>query len=45
MCVHVQQTLSSLIEEAGERDTEEERFEIHCQESQTDIATTIEITL
>ena len=43
--VYTQQTLSSLTEAVGERHKEEERFEIHCQESQTDIANTIEITL
>ena len=43
--VCTQQTLSSLTEVVGERDTEKERFEIHCQESQNDVATTIEMTL
>ena len=43
--VCIQQTSSSWAEAVGERDKEEERFEIHCQESQLDIANTIEITL
>ena len=35
--VRTQQTSSSWAEVVGEQELHEERFEIHCQESQTDI--------
>ena len=35
--VWTEQTLSSLTEVVGKQNLEEERFEIHCQESKIDI--------